>query len=120
MENKRILIIDDEAPDRKAMTICLERAGYTEIATSSTGQEGIDETKSFKPDIVLIDVVLPDMDGFDVCAKIRTFKEMNLKIIMITGHMDMVNRKKAVASGADEIIQKMPGFTNIPKTISVL
>lgn len=114
------MIIDDEELDRKAMVIVLEKAGYSEIECAETGQSGIEKVKSFKPDIIVIDVVLTDMDGFDACTQIKTLEEVNPKVIMITGHLDMVNAKKAVASGADEIIEKEPGYGNICKTIDTL
>lgn len=120
MDNKKVLIIDDEEHDRKAMVIVLEKAGYSEIACAETGQSGIEKARSVRPDIIVIDVVLPDMDGFDVCMQIKTSEEIKPKIIMITGHLDMVNAKKAVTSGADEIIEKEPSYGNICKTIDTL
>ena len=115
---KKILIIDDEEHDRKAMSVVLEKEGYSDISCAETGRVGVEIAKSFKPDFIVIDVVLPDIDGFDVCKKIKNIKGFKAKIIMITGHLDAVNAKKARASGADELIEKIPGFGNIVQTIA--
>jgi len=120
MVNNRVLIIDDEELDRKAMVVALKKAGYSEIECAETGRSGIEKAQSFKPDIIVIDVVLTDMDGFDACTQIKTLEGVKPKVIMITGHLDMVNAKKAVASGADEIIEKEPGYGNICRTIDAI
>ena len=120
MQDKKILIIDDEERDRKAMIVTLKKAGYSNIDSADTGLHGIEKVESFGPDIIVIDVVLPDMDGFDVCTQIRSQHKINPKIIMITGYMDKVNARKAVVSGADEIVEKEPGFSSVCKTIEKL
>jgi len=116
--SKKILIIDDEIQDRKAMTIALQKAGYSQIESASSGKEGVERVKSFKPDIIIIDVVLQDADGFDLCKEIKAIEGLSAKvIIMITGHLDKVDAEKARASGADEIIEKILDFGNINRAI---
>ena len=114
--SKKILIIDDEGPDRKGMAIALGKEGYSEVLLADTGDAGVEMAKSFNPDVILIDVVLKDMDGFDVCKRIKK-ESAGARIIMITGHLDAVNAEKARNSDADEIIEKTVGFVNIGKTI---
>jgi len=114
--NIKILIIDDEGPDRKGMAIALAREGFNEVLTADTGDAGLEMAKSFHPEVVLIDVVLKEQNGFDICKQIKN-SGLQSKIIMITGHMDAVNAKKAIESGANEIIEKSAGFTNIGSTI---
>ena len=118
--SKKILIIDDEGPDRKGMAIALARDGYNEILVADTGEAGVEIAKSFMPDVILIDVVLRSVDGFDVCKQIKAIEGMKAKIIMITGHLDAINAQKARTSGADEIIEKTVGFANISQTIEGL
>ena len=118
MTDKKILIIDDESSDRKAMAIALEKDGYHAFLFAETDQDGIEKARSFKPDVILIDVVLRGVDGFDVCKTIRAIEVVQSKIVMITGHLDAIEVAKARTSGADEIIEKIPGFTNIGKTIA--
>ena len=101
------------------MAVALKKSGYTEILFAENGERGVETAKSFDPDIILIDVVLQSVDGFDVCIEMRE-ADINSKIIMVTGHLDAVNAKKAVKSGADEIIQKEAGYNNIHPTIQNL
>jgi DNA-binding response OmpR family regulator len=117
---KRILIIDDEAQDRKAMTAALRREGYDDIVCAATAEEGIARAKSCQPTIVVIDVVLKGTDGFDVCKRIKAIEGLNVAVLMVTGHLDAVNAEKARHSGADELIEKIPAFTNVGSTISGL
>ena len=63
--NKKILIVDDEQQDRKSMAIALKKEGYVEISFAETAQEVIEKIESLKPDVILIDVVLREVDGFD-------------------------------------------------------
>ena len=114
--DKKILIIDDEEQDRKAMAVALKKSGYTEILFAENGESGVEAAKLFDPDIILIDVVLQNVDGFDICIEMRE-ANVRAKIIMVTGHLDAVNAKKAVKSGADEIIEKEAGYNNIHPTI---
>ena len=120
MTNKKILIIDDEAQDRKSVELILTREGFDQLAFAVNGQEGIEQVRSFRPDIAIIDVVLPDMDGFDVCFTIK--KEMRgiVKVLMITGHLDAVNVKKARISGADEILEKRANYPGLIQMITTL
>ncbi|MFH1593597.1 MAG: response regulator [Candidatus Omnitrophota bacterium] len=117
-EIKKILVIDDEEQDRKSMALVLEKQGYKEITCADTGEKGIEMALSIKPDVIVIDVVLQNCDGFDVCKRIKDAKELSSKIIMITGHLDAIDANKARHSGADEIIEKIPGFENVGRTIN--
>ena len=115
--SKKILIIDDVSQDRKGMAIALEKQGYHDIIFAETDQEGIEKAKSLKPYVILVDVVLRGVDGFDVCKEIKAIEGLEAKIIMITGHLDAIEAAKARTSEADEIIEKIPGYVNIGKTI---
>ena len=118
--SKKILIIDDEGSDRKGISIALGKEGYSEIIVADTGDAGVQMAKSFSPDIILIDVVLQGMDGFDVCRQIKEDGECQAKIIMITGHLDAVDAEKARKSSANEIIEKTVSFENISQVIAKL
>ncbi len=113
----KILIIDDEGPDRKGMAIALAREGYTDILLADTGEAGIEMARTFQPDVVLVDIVLKGADGLDVCRNIRGIAGFKARVIMVTGHLDAVDVKKATSCGADEIIEKTVGFSNIGATI---
>lgn len=117
---KRVLIIDDNEQDRKAMALALAREGYEELACAADEKEGLDLAKAFSPEVVVIDCVLTQVDGFDVCREIRAIDGLNPKIIVITGHLEAVQASKARVSGADELLEKTAGFANIPLTIERL
>ena len=119
MESKKILIVDDSKEDVQTMVSLLEDSGYSQIDSADSGNKAMEKVKSFKPDVVIIDVILPDMDGFDVCMKIRALgdKEPEPKIIMITRYLDKINAKIAVASGANEIIEKRQNFKTLCETV---
>jgi DNA-binding response OmpR family regulator len=115
--DKKILIVDDEEQDRKGMAVALARAGLSQIAFADTGEKAVALAQEFRPDVTLVDVVIPPMDGFDVCRQIKALDGLNTIVIIITGHLEAVEVQKARTSGADEIIQKEPGFGNIIRTI---
>ena len=78
---KKILIVEDEANIRELLRLYLEREGYT-VLEAENGVEGIKKWKSDKPDMLLLDVMMPVMDGWEVCKEIRA--ESDVPIIMLT------------------------------------
>ena len=120
MANKKILIIDDEPQDRKSIELILSREGFDQLAFAVNGQDGLEQIQSFRPDIAIIDVVLPDMDGFDLCFTIKKHMAVAVKVFMLTGHLDAVNVKKARISGADEILEKRANYSGLIKIIATL
>lgn len=114
---KNILIIDDEELDRYGISTMFKNKGYTNIILAEDGEEGLGLVKNLRPDIIIIDVVLHKIDGFDLCMQIRRIKDYHPLIIMTTGHMEAIIAKKAIKSGADEIVEKQVGFEEIHKTI---
>jgi DNA-binding response OmpR family regulator len=104
---KKILVIDDNEQDRKIMKRFLNKAGYEEILTAATGEEGIIKAKSEQPDLVILDTLLPDQLGFDICSQIKQDAKQNTPIIIIiTGTIDAVDAVKARESGADDYCVK--------------
>lgn len=114
---EKILVIDDEEQDRKGMSIALKKDGYQDISTASTAGEGLEMAKNLKPDVVVVDVVLKNINGFDVCRNLKAAKGVKPVVIIITSHLDAINADKARHSGADEIIEKRPGFSGLGETI---
>lgn len=104
---KRILIIDDNEQDRKIMKRFLSKAGYEDILMAVTGEEGIEKAKTEDVDLIILDTLLPDTIGFEVCSKIRQIKgNAPIKIIMMTGTIDAVDAVKARQAGADDYCVK--------------
>ena len=100
---KKILIVEDEANIRELLRLYLEREGYT-VLEAENGVEGIKKSKSDKPDILLLDVMMPVMDGWAVCREIRA--ESDVPIIMLTAKGETADRVSGLEMGADDYIVK--------------
>ncbi len=100
----KILVIEDEALIREMLTINLVRAGF-DTFESSNGEDGIDRFNSLRPDVVLLDINLPGMDGFEVCRRIRE-RNATAGIIMLTARSQEFDRIEGLRSGADDYITK--------------
>ncbi len=100
---KKILIIDDEA---KIVEICrdyLKAAGFS-VITSLEGQGGMEIARREKPDLILLDLMLPGIDGLDICRELR--KESNTPIIMLTARVEETDKLIGLELGADDYITK--------------
>lgn len=100
---KKILIVEDEANIRELLRLYLEREGYT-VLEAENGVEGIKKWKSDKPDMLLLDVMMPVMDGWAVCREIRA--ESDVPIIMLTAKGETADRVSGLEIGADDYIVK--------------
>lgn len=107
-----ILIIDDEKDIREIVRTKLESAGF-EVADAESGRKGIALAKELKPDVILLDITMPEMDGGDVLYKLKGDEQTkNIKIFLFTGKGDArpeiveLNRKFARESGAVDFIRK--------------
>ncbi len=102
--DKRILIVDDEIPIAEILKINLEKEGYTTLVAHD-GQTALDLALSENPDAILLDVMLPKMDGFEVCRKIRENKR-STPILMLTARDEEVDKVLGLELGADDYITK--------------
>ncbi len=102
--DKRILIVDDEIPIAEILRINLEKEGYTTLVAHD-GQTALDMALSENPDAILLDVMLPKMDGFEVCRKIRENK-LSIPILMLTARDEEVDKVLGLELGADDYITK--------------
>lgn len=100
---KKILIVEDEANIRELLRLYLEREGYT-VLEAENGVGGIKKWKSDKPDMLLLDVMMPVMDGWAVCREIRA--ESDVPIIMLTAKGETADRVSGLEMGADDYIVK--------------
>lgn len=101
---KRVLLIDDEAAIRKALRMVLEAEGY-EVQEGETGAEGLKLVEAHKPDLVLLDLMLPDLSGFDVCREIRK-QGSRIPIIMVSAKTEEIDIVVGLEIGADDYITK--------------
>ena len=103
MENSTILIIEDEPALVDTLQYSLNRQGY-QVLVATDGQLGIDIARQHKPDLIVLDVMLPKLDGFEVCRILR--QEMNVPILMLTARSDEVDKIVGLEVGADDYLTK--------------
>ena len=101
--NKKILIIDDEKPIVDILKFNLKKDGYLTIEAYD-GEEGMNMALSQKPDLILLDIMLPKIDGFSVCKKLR--EKISTPIIMLTAKEEEVDKVLGLELGADDYITK--------------
>jgi DNA-binding response OmpR family regulator len=102
----RILIVDDEPNIVLALELLMKREGY-EIHTVDDGQKALDAVKEFRPDLIILDIMMPKMDGYEVCQLIRADASLkDVYIIMLTAKGREVEKEKGMALGADYYITK--------------
>ncbi len=120
METRHILIIDDEPDIVKVLKIRLQKQGY-DVSTAGTGQAGVQTAGIKNPDLILLDLMLPDMDGFDVCKKIRQDKNtQHIPIIMLTARSSNMDQVVGLELGADDYVTKPFDFTVLHSRIKNL
>jgi len=103
---KRILVIDDEPELVKAIQIRLEIAGY-ETLVAHDGMEGLDKARKENPDLILLDLMLPKMDGYKVCALLKRDKTYSkIPVIMLTARTLERHKRQGMELGADAYITK--------------
>ena len=104
MEPIKVLIVEDEEPIRELIAMNVEMLGYVPLR-ASTGSQGLKLFFSENPDVVLLDLMLPDMEGYDVCREIR-MKDEKVPIIFISARTDDFDKIIALELGADDYITK--------------
>ncbi|NQU56148.1 MAG: response regulator [Rhodospirillales bacterium] len=103
---KSVLVAEDEPNIVLSLEFLLKKEGY-EVRVATDGEEALREIESAPPDLVLLDVMIPKRDGYDVCQTIRANPEWNeVRIIMLTAKRLEVEREKGLALGADDYITK--------------
>src|SRR5437764_3078903 len=104
MPKSRILVIDDEAAIRDSLTMTLEYEGYGFMG-AATGQEGLALAEREAPDLVLLDVKMPGMDGIEVLERLRNMNEA-LPVVVVSGHGTISTAVEATKKGAFDFIEK--------------
>ncbi len=104
MKDKIILIVDDEINLLEMLQSIFERAGYSQIVTASSGQEALRIWKERQPDMIILDVMLPDMDGFSILKIIR--KTSHIPILMLTARGEAEDKFAGFENGADDYLLK--------------
>lgn len=103
MKGAKILVIDDEPSITSSIKYGLEKEGYT-VITADNGTDGCEMAKNEKPDVVVLDVMLPGLDGYEVCRMIRA--DLTVPIIMLTAKGEEIDKVVGLEVGADEYVTK--------------
>ena len=103
MEPPRILIVDDEAPIVELVCAYLRQDGF-QLATAANGEVALMEAQRFRPDLVVLDVLLPDLDGLEVCRRLH--QQMSVGILMVSARAEEVDRLLGLGAGADDYLTK--------------
>lgn len=99
----KVLVVDDESSILNIIAYNLKKEGY-EVITAEDGEAGLDLVFSENPDLVLLDIMMPKMDGYEVCRKVR--EKSNVPIIMLTARADEVDKVVGLEIGADDYVTK--------------
>ena len=100
---QKILVVDDETRIRDLLRIILESRGF-EVIEAKNGQEAVEDAKAYAPDIIIIDVMMPVMDGFESCRQIREFSDC--PILMLTAKGEDYDQIEGFDCGADDYVIK--------------
>jgi two-component system, cell cycle response regulator len=102
----RILVVDDVAPNVRLLKAKLE-AEYYDVLTAQNGQDAIDIARKDVPDLILLDVMMPQMDGFEVCTKLKADpRTRHIPVVMVTALDQQEDRVRGLQSGADDFLSK--------------
>jgi DNA-binding response OmpR family regulator len=99
----RILLIEDDAAVRRGVQLALRHQGH-DVRVAACGEEGLEQVRSFRPDVVVLDLMLPGLSGLDVCRRIREREQVG--IVMMTAKGDSIDVIVGLEAGADDYVVK--------------
>ena len=115
-QNPLVLVIEDEAQMRKFVRIALESSGYR-VVEASTGAEGIQQASAYTPDLILLDLGLPDLDGLEVTKRLREWSTVPILVISARGQEE--SKVEVLDEGADDYLTKPFGAAELSARIRV-
>jgi len=103
---ERILVVEDDVTLRTMLKMQLERIGY-QVATAADGEDGLAKVRAERPDLILLDVVMPKMDGYETCRRIKTdMATANIPVIMLTSRSEHEDKLRGLRGGANDYVTK--------------
>ena len=109
-EVQKILVVDDEKNIVDIIKFNLKKEGY-EVITASNGREAIEKNEAEKPDLIMLDIMMPEIDGYEACRKIR--EKYNTPIIMLTARAEELDKVLGLELGADDYVTKPFGIREL-------
>lgn len=104
IKDKKILVVDDEEDLLKLLDTVFSKEGFRKIYTAETGQKGLELFENVKPDIILLDIMLPDKEGYEICKKIR--ETSTVPILFLSAKSEEVDKILGFALGGDDYVTK--------------
>ena len=106
MNERKVLVVDDDPAMREVLERILETENLT-VFTAIDGRDALQKTLSLKPDLILLDISMPNLDGLTLCKAIRTGKDtQNIAVIIVTGHTTRGRVEECMEAGADDYLAK--------------
>lgn len=116
-DKSRILIADDNEPNRELLEAYLSGIDC-EIAAASDGQDTLAKVKSFQPDLILLDVMMPKLSGFEVCQKLKADPALRkIMVLMVTALNEAGDIERAVKAGTDDFLSKPVNRIELTKRV---
>src|SRR5213594_2880520 len=113
-----LLIVDDDEDYARLLVECFTGLGFQVVYVDS-GQKALQEVKRLLPDIILLDIVMPELDGFEVCRQVRQLPECaNMIIIMLTSKVEVEDKIKGIDIGANDYIVKPFGLSELFEVVA--
>ncbi len=118
--SKRILVVDDEPNIRLSLEFLMRKAGY-EVTGVDDGEAALEAVKAAAPDLMLLDVTLPKLSGYEVCEAVRANPEWKgVRILMLTARGREIEREKGLALGADDYVTKPFATKDVVQRVQAL
>jgi DNA-binding NarL/FixJ family response regulator len=116
----RILIVDDAHAVRESLSWLLEdESGLTVVGTASNGSEAVDQASLHQPDLVILDIELPDTDGFAVTRQLKALPHPPL-VVLLSVHGDAMARQRGAEAGCDAFVEKGSGWPALLKVLKTI
>lgn len=117
MKEHKILVVDDDSSIRRLLSYLLEKAGYS-VITADDGIEALARIESAKPEVVITDLMMGKLDGYELCRSIRSRREYDaMKIIVLTARDQTSDTEVLKASGVDSVMKKPINPQELTKTV---
>lgn len=120
MSKPRVLIVEDNVDNYELVRFLLERAGY-QVLSAANGVEGVDAAKREQPDLILMDLSMPEMDGWNATSRLKSDEQTRqIPVLALTAHTLPGDRKRAIDAGCDGYISKPIKVASFDKLVATL
>ena len=120
MNKPRVLVVEDNIDNFELVRFLLERAGY-QVFSAANGVEGVDAAKREQPDLILMDLSMPEMDGWNATSHLKADEQTrHIPVLALTAHTLPGDRKRAIDAGCDGYISKPLNVSSFDKLVATL